>query len=159
MGRPLTGNAMLSPFAQDDMSDRLKEDYNASATANADRFIPEIEKTLALYDAFDGVCGNGWLSGPQPEQRYRELAKLLADDRLWVNSRSRRCEKFMAVELAAVSGDSMSATDCGGRTPLEDAVDIYRSLLVGGKTTGVDDGVERDEREHSRSAFPFLAAP
>ncbi len=73
---------MLSPLAQDDMSDRLKEDYNASATANADRFIPEIEKTLALYDAFDGVCGNGWLSGPQPEQRYRELAKLLADDRL-----------------------------------------------------------------------------
>ena len=159
MGRPLTGNAMLSPLAQDDISDQLKEEYNASPTANADRFVPEIQKSLALYDGFDGICGNGWLALPKPEKRYDELAKLLADDRLWVNSRSSRCEKFMAVELAALGRDKSAEADCGGRTPVVDAVDVYRSLLAGGQISGIDDGVDRDEREHSVSVFPFLAAP
>jgi hypothetical protein len=159
MGRPLTGNAMLAPLAQDGTSDRLKEEYNASPTANADSFVPEIEKTLGLYDGFDGICGNGWLANQQPEVRYRELAKLLADDRLWLNSRSTRCEKFMAVELAALDGDSAASTDCGGRTPLIDAIDAYRSLLAGGKSSGVNDGVDRDERDHSISQFHFLAEP
>jgi hypothetical protein len=159
MGRPLTGNAMLSPLTQDDVSDSLKEQYNSSSTANAEHFISEIEKTLALYDGFDGTCGNALLAKTEPEGRYRDLARLLADDRLWVNSRSTRCEKFMAVELAALSSNEDSATDCGGRTPLQDAVDVYRSLLAGGKTTVVDDGVDRDEREHPISVFPFLSAP
>lgn len=159
MGRPLTGNAMLSPLAQDNISDQLKEEYNAATPDNAARFVPEIEKTLALYDAFDGQCGNGLIAHPETPQPYLGAAKLLADDRLWVNSLSSRCERFMAVELAALNGDKSAANDCGGRTPLEDAVDVYRSLLVGGRPTGVDDGVDRDERPHSASAFPFLAVP
>lgn len=159
MGRPLTGNAMLSPLAQDEQSDRLKEEYNASPSANAERFVPEIEKTLALYDGFDGQCGNGWLAHPEPDQRYHTLAKLLADDRLWVNSGSSRCEQFMSVELSALNGDKSAGIDCGGRNPLVDAVDVYRSLLSSGRTMGVDDGVDRDEKVHSTSVFPFLAAP
>lgn len=159
MGRPLTGNAMLSPLAQDEVSDRLKEDYNAATPGDADRFIPEIEKTLALYDGFDAQCGNGLLARPEPEQRYRELAKLLADDRLWLDSRFAACEHFMAVERLALRKEGVVADDCGGRSPLVDAIDVYRSLLVGGRATGVDDGVDRDEREHSASQFPFLAAP
>ena len=159
MGRPLTGNAMLAPLAQDGVSDQLKEEYNAATPASSERFIPVIEETLGLYDGFDGICGNGWLTGPVPEQRYLRLAKLLADDRLWLNSRNTKCETFMAVELAALNGDSAAESDCGGRTPLEDAVDVYRSLLVGGRITGVDDGVDRDERTPSASTFPFLAAP
>ena len=158
MGRPLTGNAMLSPLAQDDMSDRLKEDYNASPTANADRFVPEIEKTLGLYDGFDGICGNAWLASQQTEVRYRELAKLLADDRLWVNSRSTRCETFMAVEFVALEGNS-AAGGLRRSHPTQRYVDVYRSLLASGKSSGVNDGVDRDEREHSVSKFPFLAEP
>ncbi|HEU0310705.1 MAG TPA: DUF4331 family protein [Sphingomicrobium sp.] len=159
MGRPLTGNAMLSPIAQDDVSDRLKEDYNAATPADADRFVPEIEKTLGLYDAFDGQCGNGLLARPEPEQRYRPLAKLLADDRLWVDSRFARCAQFMAVERLAFRNESIAAEDCGGRNPLVDAIDVYRSLLATGMAGGVDDGVDHDEREHPISQFPFLAAP
>jgi hypothetical protein len=63
------------------------------------------------------------------------------------------------VELAQVAGQSALGADCGGRTPNYDAVDVYRSLLANGTTTGVSDGVDRDEREHSTSAFPFLAPP
>lgn len=159
MGRPLTGNAMLSPLAQDDFSDRLKEAYNAATPADAERFVPEIEKTLGLYDAFDGQCGNGLLAEDKPEHRYRPLAKLLADDRLWIDSRYARCRQFMAVERLALRKESIAAEDCGGRNPLIDAIDVYRSLLAGGQVKGVDDGVDRDEREHPISQFPFLAAP
>jgi hypothetical protein len=91
--------------------------------------------------------------------RYRPLARLLADDRLWVNAASATCTQPFAVELAALGGHAEWANDCGGRTPLYDAIDVYRSLLANGTTRGIDDGVDRDEREHSTAVFPFLAAP
>jgi hypothetical protein len=91
-----------------------------------------------------------------PAERYQDLAKLLADDRLWVNSRSKVCHQYLAVEF-----DHVGATnrDCGGRTPDYDAVDVFRSLLVYGRINGVDDGVATDDREHPVTRFPFLAAP
>jgi len=152
MGRPLTGNALLGTIGPEEISDRLKEDYNAATPATSGKFIGEIEKGLALYDGFDGACGNAWLADANAQHRYRPLATLLADDRLWVDSRATACRQFFAVELGR-------AGDCGGRTPIEDDVDVYRSLLANGTASGVDDGVDRDDREHSTSVFPFLAAP
>jgi hypothetical protein len=32
-------------------------------------------------------------------------------------------------------------------------------LLVNGTTTGVDDGLKSDDKMHSTTNFPFLAAP
>jgi hypothetical protein len=78
--RPLTGNALLGTIASDEESDVLKERYNAAKPADFAQFVAEIEKGLALYDGFDGVCGNGWLAGGA--RPYRQLATLLADDRL-----------------------------------------------------------------------------
>jgi Domain of unknown function (DUF4331) len=159
--RPLTGNALLGTLASDDVSDRLKEQYNAASPATSAQFIPEIEKALGLYDGFDGKCGNQLLADPQapPALRYRALATLLADDRLWVNSASTVCTQLFAVELANLAGRSDLQNDCGGRTPNYNAVNIYRSLLADGTNVSVDDGVEHDEREHSATTFPFLAAP
>jgi hypothetical protein len=160
MGRPLTGNALLGTIAPDEVSDALKERYNAATPATSVQFVDEIEKGLALYDGFDGPCGNAWLAEARtPKHRYRKLATLLADDRLWVDSRATECNEFLAVELAHFSGNTAAARDCGGRTPTEDAIDIYRSLLANGTTRGVDDGVDSDDHEHSNSVFPFLAAP
>ncbi len=160
MGRPLTGNALLAPLAADEVSDALKEQYNAGPRAEWAKLVPAIQETLGLYDSFDGVCGNQLLAdrSAQPA-RYRAMAELLADDRLWVNGASRACKQFFAVELAHLGGKTALRDDCGGRTPTQDAVDVYRSLLVNGTTTGVDDGVDRDARAHSDSGFPFLAAP
>ncbi len=161
MGRPLTGNALLGSFADEATSDRLKERYNSATPATAAEFIPEIEKTLGIYDGFDGSCGNQLLvnKAEQSPARYGALARLLADDRLWIESTSTLCGEFFSVELAALSGDHSLAMYCGGRTPNDDAIDIYRSLLVNGAAKGVDDGVDRDERQHSVNDFPFLAAP
>ncbi|MDB5457610.1 MAG: hypothetical protein JWP92_3195 [Caulobacter sp.] len=160
MGRPLTGNALLATLGPDAVSDGLKERYNQATPATSDQFIPEIEKSLGLYDAFDGECGNAFLADRSAGvSRYLPLAVLLADDRLWVNGASGVCGQLFAVERAALGGERALGGDCGGRTPNYDAVDVYRSLLVNGTPTGVDDGVDRDERQHSTVTFPFLAAP
>ena len=157
----MTGNALLAPLAADEVSDALKERYNAAAPAQWPGFAAEIRKTLELYDGFDGICGNQLLAEGKRERglRYDALARLLADDRLWVDGSSTSCTQFFAVESANVAGHRELRGDCGGRAPGYDAVDVYRSLLAGGRTTGVDDGVDRDELEVSSADFPFLAAP
>ncbi len=159
--RPLTGNALLGTLASDEVSDQLKEDYNAATPATSGRFVAEIQKDLGLYDAFDGQCGNQLLAEPKatPSKRYLALATLLADDRLWVNSASTVCTQLMAVELASLAGRKSLKSDCGGRTPNYNAVNVYRSLLVDGTNVSVTDGVEHDDHEHSITVFPFLAAP
>jgi hypothetical protein len=161
VGRPLTKNALLGLFAPDSVGDSLKEQWNAATPATSAGFIPEIQKTLGLYDGFDGKCGNQLLVDPRaaPSARYLALATLLADDRLWVNSASSVCTQLFAVELAKLAGESALNQDCGGRTPNYNASNVWRSLVVNGSTVGVDDGVDHDEREHSATVFPFLAAP
>ena len=160
MGRPLTGNALLGTLASAIVSEELKEDYNHATPATAARFVPEMEKTLGLYDGFDGKCGNQLLAGKVASAgRYRQLAMLLADDRLWVNSASQVCTHFLAVELAQLTDQRALADDCGGRSPTYSAANVYRSLLANGESVGIDDGLARDEHDHSSSAFPFLAAP
>jgi hypothetical protein len=160
VGRPLTGNALLGTLATAAISDKLKEDYNLAKPATAARFVPEIEKNLGLYDAFDGKCGNQLAASKSSTAgRYHELAALLADDRLWVNSAFGVCKQFFAVELATLTGPSAADNDCGGRTPTYSAANVYRSLLANGTPAGIDDGLTRDKREHSSTVFPFLAAP
>lgn len=160
VGRPLTGNALLGTLATAAISDKLKEEYNRATPATAARFVPEIEKNLGLYDGFDGKCGNQLAASKSATAgRYHELAALLADDRLWVNSASGVCTQFFAVELATLTGPSAVDNDCGGRTPTYSAANIYRSLLANGTPAGIDDGLTRDKREHSSTVFPFLAAP
>ena len=160
-GRPLTANALFATVGPDEEGDRLKEAFNRATPATGTPFVPELQKGLALYDGFDGKCGNQLLAAPEARSpaRYRAMAELLADDRLWVNSGSGHCAQFMAVELAELGRQRRYARDCGGRTPTEDATDVYRAVLVNGTTTGVSDGVDRDERDHSDIVFPFLAAP
>jgi len=158
VGRALTGNALLGTFDSEAASDKRKSQYNQAPQEQWPSFAPDIAATLAIYDAFDGRCGNQWLSPhrAQAAQRYAVLARLLADDRLWVNSASKTCRQYLAAELKQAGAANH---DCGGRTPNYDAVDVFRSLLAMGKTQGVDDGVARDDRVHSDAAFPFLAAP
>jgi hypothetical protein len=161
MGRPLTGNALLGSFADEEASDRLKERYNSATPATGAQFIAEMERTLGIYDGFDGKCGNQLLADPKAAspERYRALATVLADDRLWINSESSICGEFFSVEFTQLAGDASKVFYCGGRTPNDDAIDVYRSALSMGQAQGIDDGVDRDERRHSISDFPFLAAP
>jgi hypothetical protein len=161
VGRPLTKNALLGLNAADEVGNRLKELWNAAIPSRSARFIPEIQKGLALYDGFDGVCGNQFLANSEaaPSKRYHALAAVLTDDRLWVNSASSNCTQFFAVELAGLAEQSALLNDCGGRAPNYNASNVWRSLLVKGTTSGIDDGLDHDEHEPSATAFPFLTAP
>jgi hypothetical protein len=91
--------------------------------------------------------------------RYRALATLFADDRLWVNSASSVCTQFFAVELANLAGQKALSNDCGGRTPTYDTSNVWRSLLIAGTTAGITDGLHQDEHMPSATMFPFLAPP
>jgi hypothetical protein len=158
MGRALTGNMLLGTFDTEEASDALKTRYNQALQADWPAFAKDLTTNLAIYDGFDGHCGNQWLAvqNSAPAERYEGLARLLADDRLWVNSASRKCHQYLAAEFDQV-GDTNH--DCGGRTPNYDAVDVFRSLLAHGTIKGLPDGVDRDDAIHSDSVFPFLAKP
>jgi hypothetical protein len=159
--RPLTGNALLATLGTDAESDALKIRYNRATPKGGASFVADIAKGVALYDGFDGRCGDSLLIDRKapPARRYWPLARLLADDRLWLNSRSGTCTQLFAVERAALNGETGLAGDCGGRTINYDSVNIYRSLLTNGTTRGMDDGVHADEKVHSTTDFPFLAPP
>lgn len=159
MGRALTGNALLGLSVEADIAFHMKESYNRADPAGWPAFVPEITRNLALYDSYDGTAGNQWLAvdsnDPSPT-RYRRLAELLADDRLWVDSRQTRCVDYLAVERSAFGPPR---ADCGGRTPVHNVNGVFRSLLIRGTVDAVDDGVDRDDRAHSTVDFPFLSAP
>jgi hypothetical protein len=160
--RPLIKNALVGgPLAPDNESDQRKEAYNRVARNGWAKFSSDIQKTLGLYDGFDGKCGNQWLADTKGESshRYERLAKMLADDRIWVNSKSAVCTQSLAVEFTYFQTPGAISSDCGGRTPNYDASNMFRSLLVNGTTRGADDGLNHDDKVHSTTDFPFLAAP
>jgi hypothetical protein len=162
MARPFVGNTLLgaAPFSTDDASGLRRQEYNHALPTASARFVPDLQKSLAFQDSLDGKCGNQLLAEPKESPlRYRALAKVFADDRLWVNSASRVCTQFFAVELAHLAGRKMLSTDCGGRTPTYDTSNVWRSLLIAGTTTGVTDGLHEDEHAPSASVFPVLAPP
>jgi hypothetical protein len=160
--RPLIKNALVGgPLASEGERNQRKEAYNRVARSGWKRFSTDIQRSLGLYDGFDGNCGDQWLADRDatPPRRYERLATLLADDRIWVNSESAVCTQFLAVELTAFNTPGALSDDCGGRTPNHDASNIFRSLLTNGAMRGVDDGLSHDDKVHSTTEFPFLAAP
>ena len=157
MGRALTGNALLGTFDSEQASDARKHQYNQAPRERWQSFAADIAATLAVYDGFDGVCGNQWLAGRKDKPgRYDKLASLLADDHLWIRSEAKSCRSYLGVELQR---GAAASRNCGGRTPNYDAVDVFRSLLADGRIDGISDGVDHDDRVHSVAKFPFLAPP
>ena len=162
MARPFVGNTLLgvAPFSTDDASGLRRQEYNQALPANGVGFIADLQKSLAFEDSLDGICGNQLLAEPNGSaSRYRALANVFADDRLWVNSASSVCTQFFAVELASLAGQKSLSSDCGGRTPTYDTSNVWRSLLIAGTLSGVTDGLHQDEHPPSATVFPFLAPP
>jgi Domain of unknown function (DUF4331) len=160
--RPLIKNGLVGgPLDPEAISYARREAYNRVARTGWARFSQYIERNLSLYDGFDGTCGNQWLADTkaEPSQRYATLSKLFADDRLWVNTASSSCTQLFAVEFTAFGTPGALPGDCGGRTPNYNASNMFRSLLTNGTISGFDDGLQHDDKAHSTTEFPFLAAP
>lgn len=161
MGRAGINTAVVDPFfAHEDEHGVVQNEYNASADPArwGDAFAARMATNLAILDGLDTVCGNQLLAGPEPVAgRYAALAGVLADDRLYVDTRSGTCQQYLGVEGNAVG---IRNDDCGGRTPLEDTIDVSYSVLAAGQLSGVDDGIASDsDGAASLTEFPFLQPP
>jgi hypothetical protein len=163
MGRPAINTALIGPFRDPGAGGArgaLQDVYNGAALSGqwAERFAGEMASNLAIYDGLDRVCGNQLLAGDAAAAgRYGALAGLLADDQLYVNTASGTCQIYLGVEGNAVG---ITNTDCGGRTPLEDTIDVSYSVLAVGALSGVTDGIPKDaDGTASLTDFPFYAEP
>lgn len=165
MGRAGVNTAATAPFFRESIEeekqahDDVADAYNsASDPAEWPTFADEIAGNIAILDSLDTVCGNQLLAGDDVAPgRYAALAGVLADDQLYVNTASGSCQQYLAVEGNAVG---ITNTDCGGRTPLEDSIDVTYSVLAIGALTGVTDGVAKDaDGTASITAFPYLDTP
>lgn len=154
-GRAAVSTALIHTFDADmTAKGAAKDAYNAASMPAqwATMFKAEIAKNLAIYDSLDRNCGNQLLAGATAAVgRYDALAGVLADDQLYVNTATGTCTQYFAVELGM-------ATDCGGRAPTYDVVDVTYSAVAIGMVSGVTDGVTADDKTQSNTAFPFLAA-
>ncbi len=158
MGRPAINTAVVDPFNASTQNHLAVQDtYNGASEPDdwVRRFADRMAVNLAILDGLDTTCGNQLLAGDTAEPgRYEALAETLADDRLYMNTDSGSCGMYLAVEANALG---FANSNCGGRTPLYDVVDVSYSLLAAGAFSGVTDGVPADpDGNPSTSNFPFL---
>jgi hypothetical protein len=161
MGRPAINTALNNTFNPDTTSQgTAKDGYNANKDPSAwvAAYKAEMAKNLAIYDSLDTFaqpgdrCGNQLLAADAGDNigRYGALAGVLADDRLYLNTGSTTCEKYLAVETA-------QATDCGGRTLKYDVIKVTYGAISG--ADGFDDAIDRDSTKTDGMTFPYLASP
>jgi len=168
MGRAGVNTALTDPFFRDTVAseksrhEMISDDYNAANNPSqwVAQFSSLIASNLAILDGLDRVCGNQTQPPPglpQVAGRYKALADILADDQLYVNTASGTCEQYLAVEAKALG---ITNTDCGGRTPLENTIDVTYSVVAVGALSGVTNGVTSDaDGTASLTVFPFLDRP
>jgi hypothetical protein len=166
MGRAGVNTALTNPFfresvpSEESQHETIVDDYNAAKDPSqwVAEFSSLIASNLAILDSLDRVCGNQVLAGPAPVAgRYKALADILADDQLYVNTASGTCNQYLAVEANAIG---IANADCGGRTPLENTIDVTYSVVAVGALTGVTNGITSDtDGTASLTAFPFLDRP
>ena len=166
MGRAGVNTALTNPFfresvpSEESQHETIVDDYNAANDPSqwVAEFSSLIASNLAILDSLDRVCGNQVLAGPAPVAgRYKALADILADDQLYVNTASGTCNQYLAVEANAIG---IANADCGGRTPLENTIDVTYSVVAVGALTGVTNGITSDtDGTASLTAFPFLDRP
>ncbi len=192
MGRAGVNTALTDPFWDDGTQTaaghHAKQDaYNAASDPSAwatlaigsSNVTAAFKAALAVFDSLSGTsdgmmandgCGDQLAYGALSNANYITLTSVLADDQLYVNSNSGTCALYLGVE-AGVLG--VTNTDCGGRTPRYNTIDItYTALAVGSAllansdaciagtmTCAVSNGVTSDpDSTPSVGTFPFLGA-
>ena len=159
VGRPGVSTLLLATFGAASTRAIARDAYNAASDPATwvGLFQPSLQATLAVWEGIDASCGNQLLAagGAASATTYQPLARMLADDRLFLRTDQAPCA-YLGLELATAGLGS--ATTCGGRRPDEDAVDRTYSLLIVGQAAGVVDGVAAPV-DTSSTTFPFLGAP
>jgi len=157
IGRPAVNTALINPYdiyrplpnGLPENGDASKDKYNTDPTsANwVNNWGRAINMNIAILDGLDaGTCGNQaffTVAGG-----YATLATVLANDALLVDTTKGSCNAYLGAE-------TMSPTECGGRTLSMDVIDTTYSVLIGGAAT--TDGVAQTTAP--MATFPFFTAP
>lgn len=116
-------------------------------------FRSRMNANLAFWDRLDGKAD--W---PLDADGTHPLAKLLLADFMVVDiSKSYAEDSYLEIERAVMKGAAHET--CGGRTPNDDIVDTYLTMLInGGNGPRISDGVDQQAVPASRT-FPYLAPP
>lgn len=153
MGRPAVAAALIE--LRDGDPGPGRDAYNAASdpatwatTPAAGRTIrDEIAANLAIFDVLDqgstipGTpgCGNQLHFNGNPSgggtpaaTSYHTLAGILSDDMLYVDTAKTTCDAYLALEIEVASGSTIMHSQCGGRTPKLDVIDVTYSALVAG---------------------------
>ena len=169
MGRAGVNTALTDPFFTVKADHEAKQDaYNQAQPSMWPTFADQFATALGVFDGLDGVCGNqplynGGAADGGAASAYGTLAGILANDQLLVDSSQSSCDptkNYLAVEIAVITGGTPAS--CGGRTPLDSAIDTTYAVLSGDLTGGVVDGVSGDADTANKAqltTFPFLGAP
>lgn len=193
MGRPAIAAALVGLRDPIDIATTKQDAYNAASdpatwasapVATGRSIAAELAANLALLDVLDKGNGaivaspgchnqilfNGNVTGggsPVPAS-YETLAGFLANDMLYLDTALTTCASYLSLELeAATAGASQYRhTQCGGRTPTHDAIDVSYSLLFAGLGGFTDppgllprivDGVA--PHTDTSDSFPYFGSP
>ncbi len=191
VGRPAINTALNALLEPADIAAGMRDKYDQGAVASAwlDLVLRtgtpnqttklEFKANLAVLDALDTSattgCGNQALyngmasgGGAAAASSYDELATVLADDQLYVDTLKTSCQKYLSLEVDVATGGAITHTQCGGRAPTHDVIDVSYSLLVAGlsgfSTDGnltplITDGGVGVHSDVNDTMFPFLGAP
>jgi len=171
MGRAGVNTALTDPFFTDKTMHEAKQDaYNKAPPSMWPSFAAQFAAALGVLDGLDGICGNQPLANTGAadggsEGEYGTLAGILANDQLLLDTAVATCDptkNYLAVEVGVITGGSPAS--CGGRTPLDPAINVTYAALSGGLLSGVavTDGVSADGDAAGAAqltTFPYLGAP
>jgi len=163
MGRPAINTALNHVFdpACTALSCAPKDAYNADMSVSTwgASYAAQFAANLAILDALDGVCGNQAAYNLVPGTGYLALAKLAADDQLYVDTSKSTCSQYLAVELNATA--IKANTDCGGRTLTDPVIwTTYTALAAGKLDNSITDVLSGPVTSKTNgTTFPYLAPP
>ncbi|HSK02111.1 MAG TPA: DUF4331 family protein [Kofleriaceae bacterium] len=192
MGRPAINTALIGLRDVSNTATMKKDIYNglsdpsvwgSASIASGRSVVTELAGNLGILDILDkgnvsipGVvgCGNQLLyngnpggGGPAGATSYHALAAILADDMLYVDTSKTTCTSYLSLELEAATGGALEHSQCGGRTPTHDVIDVSLSALISGLNgftsppallPRISDGVAA-HADLSDTEFPYFGAP
>ncbi len=161
-GRPLIAKMLIGTALPQAERREMQRAYQLSTPLEGFRFEVEIAANLALYDGADSVAQPA--DECRPVAFYSTLARILANDRLFVDTTRGSCDRFFSVERDFLTSPNQDdPTSCGGFAPTQDAVDDLYSVAIRalGSTNmpgpPVPDGAGPHPDYLGNDAFPFLA--
>jgi hypothetical protein len=192
MGRPAISTALVGLRDTSSTATMKKDAYNglsdpsvwgSASIANGRSVVAELAGNLGILDILDKGsvsipgnvgCGNQLLYNGNPggggtpgATSYNTLAAILADDMLYVDTSKTTCTSYLSLEFEAASGGTIMHSQCGGRAPRHDVIDVSLSALISGLNgftsppallPRIGDGVSA-HADLSDTVFPYFGAP